>query len=287
MVALDLAFTAAVRVIHGVHGHAAHRRLNTAPTRAASFAKVFILVIEIAHLANRRRAIHGKFPYFTRRQFDQRQVALFAEQLRRSACRSHYLSATPWIQFQVVHLRAGRNVPELHGISRKNVRAFAGGNRSAYFEPHGMQNVALLAVGIVQERQIRAAVRVVLDGRNRGGHAGLVATEIHFAILLLVAAAAMPNDDLALIVAAASALFRLQQIFFRRLLGDMALVQDGHKPPRRCVWIKTLQSHRCLVPSLLLISFFALPILLVATGPLHVYRFSEYSIIFSPAASFT
>src|SRR5271163_4465046 len=50
------------------------------------------------------------------------------------------------IPLQVVHLRARRNVPELHGISRKNVRAFAGRNGGANFEAHGMQNVALVAI---------------------------------------------------------------------------------------------------------------------------------------------
>ncbi len=75
MVALDFAFTTAVRVVYRVHGHTAHGGFDTAPPRTASLAKIFILVIEIAHLANGGRAIHGKFSYFARRQLDQRQVA--------------------------------------------------------------------------------------------------------------------------------------------------------------------------------------------------------------------
>src|ERR1700733_14416564 len=110
----------------------------------------------------------------------------------------------------------------------------------------------------MQKRQVRAAVRVVLDGRHGSRYAILVATKIYFAVLLLVTAAAMPPDDFALVVTSAGALFRLQQGLFRRLLGDMALVQDGHKPPRRCIRIKALQSHRCLLPSLLRISCFVL-----------------------------
>src|SRR6266481_3548455 len=46
----------------------------------------------------------------------------------------------------------------------------------------------------------------------------------------------------------AEALFRFQETLFRSLLGDMALVENGHKPSRRRIWIKALQSHLCLLP---------------------------------------
>src|SRR5258707_1080659 len=47
----------------------------------------------------------------------------------------------------------------------------------------------------------------------------------------------------------AGALFRFQQRFFRLLLRNMVFVDDGNKPPRSCIRIKALQSHRCLLPS--------------------------------------
>src|SRR5229473_6141536 len=160
-----------------------------------------------------------------------------------------------------------------------------------------MENVALLAVGVMQQREVRAAVRVVLDGRHFRGHAQLVAPEVHVAVGLLMAAAAVPDHDFAVIVAPAGALFRLHQRLFRLLLGDVALVHDGDKPPRRRIWIKALQSHRCLLPSYL----FLLRSLIPLGCPCHPerkrristmnrpspYKFSAYSIIFSPSASFT
>src|SRR6266481_7443208 len=112
-----------------------------------------------------------------------------------------------------------------------------------------MEDVALLAVGVVQQRQVRAAIRVVLDGRHFRGHAELFAPEVHLAVGLLVAAAAVPDHDFTVIVAPAGAFFRLHQRLFRLLLGDVALVHDGDEPPRRRIWIKALQSHRCLLPS--------------------------------------
>src|SRR6202045_2122779 len=47
----------------------------------------------------------------------------------------------PGIQLEVVDHRAGRNVLDLQRIARKDVRAFAGRNRRAHFEPHRVQDV--------------------------------------------------------------------------------------------------------------------------------------------------
>ena len=96
-----------------------------------------------------------------------------------------------------------------------------------------MQDVALLAVGVVQQREARRAVRVVFDGRDLRRNALLFAAEIDRAILLLVPAAAMPDGDFAVRVASAGALLRFDQRLFRRLLGDLALIEHGQEAPRR------------------------------------------------------
>src|SRR5713101_6746727 len=112
-----------------------------------------------------------------------------------------------------------------------------------------MQDVALVAIGIVQERDVGAAVGVVLNRFDLGRHAVFIATEVDFAVLLFVPATAMPDRDFALVVTSAGALLRFQETLFRSLLGDMAFVEHGHKPPRRRIWIKALQSHLCLLPA--------------------------------------
>src|SRR5882762_6602859 len=149
-----------------------------------------------------------------------------------------------------------------------------------------MDDVALFAIGVMQERNVRAAIGVVFDGRHLRGHADFVAPEVHLAVLLLVATAAMPDHDFAVIVAAARAFFRLQQSLLRLLLGDVALVQDGDEPSRRRIWIKAFQSHRCLLP-LTSSPFREKRNGRIRCKSIYLYRFSAYSIIFSPSASFT
>src|SRR5262249_11845957 len=48
MIALYAAFTTAMRVIDRVHGYAANRGTNTAPTCTACLAEVFVFMVEIA-----------------------------------------------------------------------------------------------------------------------------------------------------------------------------------------------------------------------------------------------
>src|SRR5438105_1024891 len=120
------------------------------------------------------------------------------------------------------------------------------------------------------------------------GHTHFVATEIHLSILLLVAAAAVPDHHLAMIVAPARTLFGLEQRLFRLLFGDVALVYDGDEPPRRRIWIKALESHRCLLPAKSL-SFSVLspcvPVLPVLRVLDHLFAFGEFHVSLLPVAT--
>jgi hypothetical protein len=64
-------------------------------------------------------------------------------------------------------------------------------------EPVGREDVPLLAVGVVEQRDARGAVRIVLDRRDRRRHADLVPLEVDDAVALLVPTAAEPRRDAA------------------------------------------------------------------------------------------
>src|SRR5690606_11192046 len=95
----------------------------------------------------------------------------------------------------------------------------------------GGEDVALLAVEVVEQRDAAAAVGVVLDGGDLGGHAVLVPAEVDDAVPLLVAAAPVAGRLAPVHVAATG----------RRLLGherplglvarDLGEVGDGLEPP--------------------------------------------------------
>jgi hypothetical protein len=54
------------------------------------------------------------------------------------------------------------------GVAGVDGRALAGDHPNPHDQAHGGQDVALLAVGVMQERDAGATVRVVLDGRDLG-----------------------------------------------------------------------------------------------------------------------
>ena len=109
-----------------------------------------------------------------------------------------------------------------------------------------MQDVALLAVHIVQKRDARAAVRVVLDGRNLGGHAVLVALEVDDAVTALVAAALMARGDAAVVVAPRLVRLRSEQRLLRLVRRDLGEVRDRLEAPAGAGRLVLFDSHDSL-----------------------------------------
>ena len=90
------------------------------------------------------------------------------------------------------------------------------------------QDVALLAVLILDQGDVGAAVGVILQAEHGGG-ADLVALEVDDAVLALVAAAAMADGDAAIAVAAGALLQRLGQAGLGLgLLVDAVETGDRH-----------------------------------------------------------
>src|SRR5579862_1639468 len=72
MISLYAAFAAAVRMVHRIHGHAAHGRPFAVPARPAGLAVRHVFMIEIAHLADGGHAVDREPAHFPRRELYQR-----------------------------------------------------------------------------------------------------------------------------------------------------------------------------------------------------------------------
>src|SRR5947208_9834893 len=105
------------------------------------------------------------------------------------------------------------------------------------------QDVALLAVRVVQQRDARRAVRVVLDRRHLGGNAELLAPEVDPPIPALVPAALPAVGDVALVVAAAGASQWLEQRLFGLRLRHVGEVGDRAEPRARRHRSKLSDAH--------------------------------------------
>ena len=184
-----LTFTTTVRVVDRVHRNAAVGGLDATPAVRAGLADGHVLVVRVANLADRRHALDQHAAGLAGRQLQQRVIAFLRDQLHLRAGRTGHLRALAGTQLDVVHDRAGRNVLQRQRVADQNVGLRAAHDLLADLQPERLNDVALFAVRIMNQRDARAAVRVVLDGRDGAGNAVLVALEVDEAQLLLVAAA--------------------------------------------------------------------------------------------------
>src|SRR6266545_1957016 len=118
-------------------------------------------------------------------------------------------------------LRAERNVLQRQAVARQDVDVVARHDRVAHLQPVRLEDVALLAIRVVQQRNARRAVRVVLDRRDLRRNVFLVALEVDHPVQPLVSAAAPPGGQVALVVAAPGVVQVLRQRPVRLIRRDL------------------------------------------------------------------
>src|SRR5688572_14518625 len=155
MVALALAFAAAHRMIDRVHDGAAHRRPDAAVAFPSCLTLRHVLVVDVADLPNGRHARDLHEPGLARRQLQRGVVAFLREQLRLRAGAPAHLAAAPDVQLDVVDHRADGDVADRQRVAGQDVGLRSRHQRVPDLETVGRDDVALLAVAIEEQRQIR------------------------------------------------------------------------------------------------------------------------------------
>src|ERR1700760_600507 len=242
--ARGLALAAAVRVIDRVHGHAAVGGADALPAVASRLADGYVLVVRIAHLPDRCHALDQHAPRLAGRQLQQSVVTFLRNKLCLSASRAHHLRALARPQFDIVHRGAGGNALERQRVADQDVRIRTAHYRLANLQTYRLDDVALLAIRIVDQRNTRRAIGIVFDRRHFARHAKLLAFEIDQAQLLLVPAAVVPHGHITGVAATARALLGDQQRLVRLVGRDVVVYQRRLEPQRRGGRSKCLNRHR-------------------------------------------
>src|SRR5574341_430495 len=191
-------------MVDGIHRHAADPRAAAQPARLPRLADRQQLVLGVAHLADRGEALAAHHAHLRRAEAQRDVVALFRDHLRAGAGAPAQLAAPADLQLDVVHRRAERNLEQRHRIADADIGAGTGDDAVAHVQAFGREDVALLAVAVVQQRNARGPVRIVLDGRDTRRNGELVAPEVDAPVLTIVATTLIPARDVALVVAPAS-----------------------------------------------------------------------------------
>src|SRR5215510_14584402 len=153
-----LALAAPVGVIDGVHRQAAHGRSDSKPTASACLPEADDFVVDVAQLPHRRAAVDQDFAHRPRGQPHLGVVPLLGHQLSPGAGGPNQLTPATGLELEVVNHRADRDVLQREAVSWADVRRRATEEGVAHHQPDGSEDVALLTIGVVQQRDVSGAV---------------------------------------------------------------------------------------------------------------------------------
>src|SRR6185295_18194015 len=241
-----LALAAPVGVIDRIHGHAADRRANALPAIAPGLADRLVLVIEVPDLSHRGVAVHEGLAHLPGGQPQQGITALASDQLGPDTRGAGQLAALSGAELDVVQRGAEGNRPHGQGVPGLDVRLRRGHHRLADPQAVRRQDVATLAVGVTEQRDVRRPIRVVLDGLDPRRDVDLVPAEINHAVAPLVAAALVSDCDLTAVVASAGALSRREERLVRIVARSLDAHRAAHESPAGARGLVFLDRHDSL-----------------------------------------
>src|SRR5579859_5655616 len=213
-----LALAAAVRMVDGIHDHAAHRGADALPAAGAGLAVLAQVVLVEPDLADGGAAVHVHLAHLAGAQAQRAVGALAGHHLHRRAGAAGQLRALAGLQLHAVHLGAHGDVAQRQRVARLDGGVAAGDDLLARFHALGGDDVAALAVLVQHQRDVSGAVRVVLHALDTADDAVLVALEVDHPVMLLVTAALVAGRDPAHVVAAAAGALALHERAMRAAL---------------------------------------------------------------------
>src|SRR5690606_19385643 len=214
------------------------------PPHPAGLTPVDVGLVGVADLTHRGAAAHVHTADLARRHPQRGVVALPAEQLDADAGGAGQLGAAARTQLHRVDLRAHRDVAQRQVVARLDVRVRTRLDPVALLEVLRAEDVALLTVHVVEQRDAGGPVRVVLDVRDLGRHAVLVhPLEVDQPVLALVPTALVARGHSAVDVPAALVVQWAQQRLLRRRPGHLGEVSDAGAAPARRRWLVLANRH--------------------------------------------
>src|SRR5215213_5104836 len=191
-----LALATTVRMVDRVHGDATDGRTLALPAHPAGLAPVDVGLLGVADLADGGAAAYVDVADLAGGHPQLRVRTVLRHQLDARTGGPGDLRAATRPQLDRVDHGAGRDVAQRQVVAGLDVGPCPALHLVALAQPGRRDDVALLAVGEVQQRDPGGAVGVVLDVRDLGRHPVLVvALEVDQPVRLLVPAALVTGGD--------------------------------------------------------------------------------------------
>ena len=153
---------------------AAAARANAHVTLAAGLAQVDVLMVNVGNDADGGDAVQTNVAHLTGRQTNQSVAVLLRHQLSHDASGTDQLAALAGVELNVVDHGTNGDVLEGQSVAGLDVRVGASHNGVADLQAVGSQDVALDAVGVLDQSDESRTVGIVLQGLDGRGDVKLV-----------------------------------------------------------------------------------------------------------------
>src|SRR6185437_12294516 len=241
-----LTLTTTVRVVDRVHHDTTDGGALALPAHPAGLTPVDVGLLGVAYLADGGAAAHVDAANLTTGHAQRGVCPFLTQQLDTGPGRASHLGPAARTQLHSVDQRTGRDVAQREVVARLDVGVGAGLHHVTLGKSLRRNDVALLAIQKVQQRNVGGAVRVVLDVRDLRVDAVLVvATEVDHPVGPLVAATLVAGGDPTVRVTPTLAVQRLDERLLRSRASDLGEIGDAGTATTRSRRLVLANSHVC------------------------------------------
>ncbi|MCY1433711.1 hypothetical protein D9M71_497470 [compost metagenome] len=205
-------------------------------------------MLGVRDFAQGRTALGQDLAHLAGAQTQGHVDAFASNQLSGCTSGTRDLSTLARLQLDTVNGRTNRNVAQRQAVANLDRRMGTGYQLIASTHALRRDDVATLAVCVLQQGNVSSAVRVIFDTLNGGSNAILVATEIDQTIVLLVSTADVASGDAAVVVTTTSLALLLDQRSVRSALVQVGIDHLDHETTASGSRLAFNDCHDALLP---------------------------------------
>ena len=236
-------------VVDWVHDNTTDGWANALPTHTTGLAPADVHLVSVADLTHGCAATNVNAADFGRWHTQDCVLAFLTQQLDRRTSGTCKFCTSAWLQLHGVDDGTGWDVAQWQVVANLDVGGCAGFNDSTLLQALRSDDVALLAIEVVQQSNVCGAVWVVLDVSDLCRNAVLVVTtEVDHAVTTLVATADVAGGDTTVVVTTTSLGNWAQQRLFRGRTSDLFEHGNGALAATRSCRLVLTNSHSYSLP---------------------------------------
>ena len=200
-------------------------------------------MIDVGDLADSGEAGFRDIANFAARELDLAELAVLGDQFGTGTSGTSDLGALARLHLDVVDDGVQRDVAQRNGVTHAELGTFARLQHVADLDTGRGDDVAALAVLVLDQGDAGGAVRIVFDCLDDAGDASELTLEVDQAVQLLVATAATAGSDFTGVVAAGATLDTFGKRLVRLFRSDFLAVTDLLVAQRRGKRAIRFQTH--------------------------------------------